>query len=85
MQIEKYSPTLSRNTLLVMLVAAVILAAVLMYNADFLSNVYFSEQLTRTGLFINGLIVLMFVLGIGKVIINLLFYRQQEYRQTSKT
>ncbi|MEM7208519.1 MAG: hypothetical protein AAF434_11910 [Pseudomonadota bacterium] len=78
MQIEKYTPSLSRNALLVMLLTFVVVSIVIVLNLNFLKNVYFSNQLTRTGIFVNGLIVLMFVLGIGKIILNLLFYRQQE-------
>ena len=78
MQIEKYSPTLSRNTLFVMLAVAILLGVIIAFNSNFLSNVYFSNQLTATGLVINGIIVVMFVLGIGKIILNLVFYRRQE-------
>ena len=78
MPIERYNPTKSRNTLLLMLITALLLGAVVAFNMPFLRDVYFSEQLTRTGIFINGLILLMFTVGVGKVIANLLFYRRQE-------
>ncbi len=78
MQIEKYTPSLSRNTLLLMLLATIGVVVIIVLNHNFLINVYFSKQLTQTGAFVNGLILLMFVLGIGKVVSNLLFYRKQE-------
>ncbi len=78
MQIENYTPSLGRNTLLVMLVVAIVVIIAIVINLDFLRSVYFSNQLTQTGAFINGLILLMFVLGMGKTIANLLFYRKQE-------
>jgi len=78
MQIENYTPSLGRNTLLIMLAVAVLLIIIAVLNLDFLRSVYFSNQLTQTGAFINGLILLMFSLGMGKTIANLLFYRKQE-------
>ena len=78
MQIDKYSPSLSRNTMLQMLVTAIILGALVVLNLDYLRDVYFSNQLTTTGIFVNGLILVMFLLGIFRLVANLLYYRHQE-------
>ena len=60
MQIEKYSPTQSRNALILMLVSTLVAVAIIIFNIEFLRDVYFSNQLTKTGAFVNGLILLMF-------------------------
>ena len=78
MQIEKYTPSLSRNALLMILMVTVVLLVTIVLNRDFILNTYFDRQLTYTGLLVNGLILLMFFLGMGKIVANLLFYRKQE-------
>jgi hypothetical protein len=78
MHTDNYTPSLARNTLFVMLAVAIFVIITILFNLDFLSDVYFSRQLTQTGIIINGLILLMFFLGIGKTIDNLLFFRKQE-------
>lgn len=78
MQINNHKTSLARNTLLLMVGVGVIVIAMILFNLEFLSDVYFSNQLTKTGGVINGLILLMFFLGMGKIIDNLLFYWKQE-------
>lgn len=78
MHTDNYTPALARNTLWIMLAVAIFVVITIILNLEFLRNVYFSKQLTQTGIVINGLIMLIFFLGIGKTIGNLLFYRKQE-------
>ena len=78
MQLEKYTPSQSRNTLIVMIAVLVIVAVVIASNLDYLHQVYFEDRITKTGIFANGLILFMFFLGLSKLVMNLLHYWKQE-------
>lgn len=60
--------------------AAVLLA---IWKSDFLAQVYFSEQITNTGMIFNTVIVLLFLSGIGRLVKLLLSYLFEE-RQLAK-
>ena len=68
----------SRNILMRMIVLAALAAGLLVWKIDFINEVYFRDQLTTTGWVINGAIVALFILGILKVIGNLLVYSREE-------
>lgn len=51
---------------------------VLLANVDFIKGLYLEHQLTSAGLLINGGIVLVFLLGLVKVIIVLARYMREE-------
>jgi len=57
----------SRRILLRLLVLALVLGAVIATNLDFVANVYFRNQLTQTGLLINGGIALLFLVGLARL------------------
>lgn len=69
----------SRNILLRLLVLASLCAGVLVIQHDFVSQVYFEEANTHTGQVINAGILLLFLLGIGKIITLLLRYQREEH------
>ncbi len=48
------------------------------YQYDFIKELYLSRQLTQTGLIINGSILTLFLLGIGRIIMLLLDYMYEE-------
>jgi hypothetical protein len=68
----------SRNILLRMIALAAIGAALLIWKFDFINNVYFRDQLTATGLIINGAILALFTLGLLRTIWILLTYGREE-------
>ncbi len=68
----------SRNVLLRMLLLAIILAGLLVWKFDFINTVYFRDQLTATGLIINGAILALFLLGVLDMIIILIHYSREE-------
>jgi hypothetical protein len=68
----------SRNILLRMIALAAIGAALLIWKFDFINNVYFRDQLTATGLIINGAILALFTLGLLRTIWILLIYGREE-------
>jgi len=62
-----------------MLILALLAAALLVWKWDFVRGLYFHDQLTPTGMIINGAIVALFALGILKVIFLLLRYVREEW------
>jgi hypothetical protein len=61
-----------------MLVLGAIVAGLLYWKLDFINDIYFRDQLTPTGLIINGAIVGLFVLGLLRIIGILLSYSLEE-------
>lgn len=74
-QIRRY---FSRNILFRMLVLGIIAAGLLYWKLDFIHDIYFRDQLTPTGLIINGAIVGLFILGLLRIIGILLSYSLEE-------
>lgn len=76
------SINLRRNFSLKILLRMVILASVatgiLVWKWDFINQVYFRDQLTSTGLLINGAILVLFSLGILRMIGIFLSYAFEE-------
>ena len=68
----------SRNILLRMLILALIAAALLYWKLDFINDVYFRDQLTATGLIINGSILALFSVGLLKMIGIFYGYAREE-------
>ncbi|WP_428623182.1 hypothetical protein [Sedimenticola sp.] len=68
----------SRNILFRMIVLGAISAGVLFWKLDFINDIYFRDQLTPTGLIINGTILALFTLGLLKIIGILVSYGLEE-------
>jgi len=68
----------SRNILLRMLILAILAAALLYWKLDFIIDVYFRDQLTATGLIINGSILALFTIGLVKMIGTFYVYAREE-------
>ncbi len=68
----------SRNILIRMIILSVVIAALLVWKYDFINTVYFRDQLTSTGLIINGTIVGLFTIGILRMIAIFLHYVSEE-------
>ena len=69
---------LSRNVLLRMLILAGLAAGLLFWKLDLINDVYFRNQLTYTGLAINGAILALFALGLLRMIGILFSYAREE-------
>lgn len=67
-----------RNSLLRMIIFAIAVAALIIWKIDYINTVYFRDQLTYTGWVVNGVIVILFALGILKIIITFLSYSREE-------
>jgi hypothetical protein len=61
-----------------MILLFAVIAALMVWKYDFINQVYFRDQLTSTGLVINGAIVGLFVIGILRMITIFLHYAQEE-------
>ncbi|MEN8178579.1 MAG: hypothetical protein ABFS39_08140 [Pseudomonadota bacterium] len=68
----------SRNILIRMIFLFIIIAGLMAWKFEFINQVYFRDQLTSTGLIINGTIVGLFGIGILRMITIFLHYVREE-------
>lgn len=68
----------SRNTLLRMIILAVLAAVIGLWKFDLINTVYFKDQLTPIGLIINGAILALFALGLLRAVGILISYMREE-------
>ena len=68
----------SRNILLRMLILALVVAGLLGWKMDLINSVYFKNQLTDLGFAINGAILLLFGLGLTRMLLLLVRYMGEE-------
>jgi hypothetical protein len=71
-------PNFSRRVLFRLLVLGVIVLLILVANIGLLNQLYFENQKTPVGLIVNGSILVVFLLGLAKIISALLYYTQEE-------
>ncbi len=68
----------SRDSLLQMLVLAALLITIIILQWDLVYDVYFRDQLTRLGWVINGVILVLFFIGMFRIVITLISYIGEE-------
>jgi uncharacterized integral membrane protein len=68
----------SRNVLIQLLLLSVLLGVIIVINLDFINNIYFKNQATNTGYIINSSILLLFLLGLIRVLTLLVRYNWEE-------
>jgi hypothetical protein len=68
----------SRNVLIQLLLLSVLLGVIIVVNLDFVNNIYFKNQATNTGYIINSSILLLFLLGLIRVLTLLVRYNWEE-------
>jgi len=68
----------SRRMLIRLIVLGAIVVLVLLANYQFISELYLENQQTPVGLIVNGGILLMFFLGLVKIVTTLSWYMQEE-------
>lgn len=68
----------SRRMLIRLIVLGAIVAIVLLANYQFVSELYLENQQTPVGLIVNGGILLVFFLGLVKIVTTLSWYMQEE-------
>lgn len=68
----------SRRMLIRLIVLGAIVVMVLLANYQFINELYLKNQQTPVGLFVNGGILLVFLLGLAKIVTTLSYYMQEE-------
>ena len=68
----------SRRMLIRLIVLGAVVAIALLANYQFINELYLKNQQTPVGLFVNGAILLVFLLGLVKIITSLSYYMQEE-------
>lgn len=74
----QYNANYSRSVLFQFLMLSVLLGFLLLLNHEFLLDFYFKNQATNTGYVVNGSILVLFIIGISRVISLLLRYSREE-------
>ena len=73
-----FKQNFSARMLLRMIVLSLVVLVGILANIEFFKNLYFSHQLTSAGLITNGGILLLFSLGLAKIVLSLLRYMREE-------
>lgn len=68
----------SRRMLIRLIVLGAIVVIALLANYQFINELYLKNQLTPVGLLVNGGILLVFLLGLVKIVTTLSYYMQEE-------
>ncbi|MDX2458249.1 MAG: MotA/TolQ/ExbB proton channel family protein [Gammaproteobacteria bacterium] len=68
----------SRRMLIRLIVLGTIVGIILLANYQFISELYLKNQMTPVGLIVNGGILLIFLLGLVKIVATLSYYMQEE-------
>ncbi|MFT6387074.1 MAG: hypothetical protein ACJAUP_000444 [Cellvibrionaceae bacterium] len=78
MDMKRLLTNLSAKILTQFAVVIAVIIALMAFNFDSIYPFYAENQLTSTGLIINGAIITLFLLGIGSILLHLLRYRREE-------
>lgn len=74
----QFKANYSRSVLLQLIFILITLCAIIFINSDYVINLYFKNQATKTGYIINSIIVGLFALGMFRIVIILLRYSIEE-------
>jgi hypothetical protein len=78
MDIKRLLTNFSSKILTQFVVVIALVVILMAFNFDSIYPFYAEDQLTNTGLIINGAIVALFLIGIVSILIHLLRYRREE-------
>ncbi len=68
----------SVRVILQMIVVLIAVGGILVWQQDYLSNLYFRNQLTRVGWIINGAILILFLVGLMQLVYLFIVYGREE-------
>lgn len=71
MNIRKSS---AKNTLLQIVVILIVFAALIFWKKDAIAHLYTSGDISKTGMIINGIIIMLFLLGMFRIVMTLFRY-----------
>ena len=74
----QYKANYSRSILSQFLVLSILAGFLLLINHEFIINFYIKNQVTNTGYIVNGSILLLFLIGIVRLVLLLLRYNREE-------
>ena len=74
----QFKSTYSRSVLTQLLLLTVLLIFIILVNLDFIGEIYFKNQATRTGYIVNSSILILFGVGLSRIIALLTRYAREE-------
>jgi hypothetical protein len=74
----QYKANYSRSVLSQFLALSILVGFLLLVNHEFIINFYIKNQATNTGYVVNGSILLLFLIGIVRLVLLLLRYNREE-------
>ena len=74
----QFKSSYSFNILIRLIIVTALLVVIIFFNFDYIQNIYLKNQLTSTGYIINGSIIGIFLIGMIKLVLALLFYWREE-------
>lgn len=78
MDIIQYRRRYSRSVLLQMLLIGAIVIGLVTWQFGHIREIYLNHQITGIGIIINSAIVILFLLGVFRIVVSLLGYSRQE-------
>jgi len=78
MDIQRLLTSLSLKVMIQFAIAIIAIAALIVWNLDFIFQFYFQNQQTQTGIIINSAIAGLLVFGLLNILIHLLRYKREE-------
>lgn len=74
----QFRATYSRSVILQLVLLSIVLILIILINLNFITDIYFKNQTTRTGYIVNGSILLLFAVGLFRIISLLMRYSLEE-------
>ena len=74
----QFNASYSRSILTQLMLLSVLLALIVLANLDFIGDIYFRNQVTRTGYLVNSSILILFGIGLFRITTLLMRYSREE-------
>ena len=74
----QFRASYSRSVLLQLILLSIMLVLIILINLQFVSDIYFKNQATRVGYIVNGSILVLFAVGLFRIISLLMRYSLEE-------
>ncbi len=78
MELIQFRRAYSRSVLLQMLLSAIVVGLLIAWQYGKIKDIYLTNQLSDVGIIINGLILVLFLLGIFRIVVALAGYAREE-------
>jgi len=74
----QFRASYSRSVILQLVLLSIVLMLIILINLNFIAEIYFKNQATRTGYVVNGSILVLFTVGLFRIISLLMRYSLEE-------